>query len=170
MEHLREQLERFRESFLKAEELWNNYYTFVKTTVREWEAFKIDLLDRLSEVRVKLEADLRTTEELSLKLDLGLLSEEKVKKKLDELQEEIARLKEEYQTLWLAYEEITLMYITHCVKSGLPVSLSAGDIEEKKEELKSAVNKKMVSEEVAQQLEKILSDEASMLLHLHEKG
>jgi len=56
------------------------------------------------------------------------------------------------------------------VKSGLPVSLSAGDIEEKKEELKSAVNKKMVSEEVAQQLEKILSDEASMLLHLHEKG
>jgi archaellum component FlaC len=170
MEHLREQLERFRESFLKAEELWNNYSTFVKTTVREWEAFRIDLLDRLSEVRVKLEADLRTTEELSLKLDLGLLSEEKVKKKLDELQEEIARLKEEYQTLWLAYEEITLMYITHCVKSGLPVSLSARDIEEKKEELKSAINKKMVSEEVAQQLEKILSDEASILLHLHEKG
>ncbi|MCC6003031.1 MAG: hypothetical protein LM590_01670 [Thermofilum sp.] len=169
MLRLDEQVEKLRGSFSKAEEMWSDYYSFVKATVREWEFFKLDLLDELNDVKVKLEADLKSVEELNLKIELGLINEEKAKKKLEELQGEISQLRAALQKLWLNYEELTLKCLTHSSRVGLPISFSLRDLEEKRAELRKATDKGMLNEDTAQSLAKILEEQEALLMRATTK-
>ncbi|ABL78132.1 hypothetical protein [Thermofilum pendens] len=139
-------IERLKGLYDKADDLWGEYVESVKAAVREWELSKLDLLSELSELKAKLESDLKALEELKLKVELGLVDKEKAEKKIGELESEVEKLRGEVESLWVALEEFTLRSLTHSKRAGLPLGLTEEDVASKQETLKKAFERGVIGE------------------------
>ena len=149
--------------FEKAEERWSAYVEGVRAALREWERFRPLLAERISVLKTRIRMNLEEEQELNLKVELGLVDEEKAKRKLELLRSETPALIEELSDLWVRLEELTLRSIIHTRRIGSLPDVTEEEVRAKMKELEECAQSSLVSEEALERLRGLLERQLAAL-------
>jgi glutathionylspermidine synthase len=152
-----------KELFEQVDRLWESYVAEVRRSLREWERLRPLLVERLSVLKSVIASNLEEMQELSLKLELGLVDEAKAKRRLEELNAETPRLVRELEELWVLTERIVRDSILHMRRAGMPIDVSEEDIAGKEKEVEECFKASIISKEAFEKLKGILAEQLAAL-------
>lgn len=156
--------------FERAESLWQSYVGGAKAAVREWERLRPLLYERINILKTRIRANLEETQELNIKVELGLIDEAKAKRKLEQLNSETPALIKELGELWVLAEELTWLSIVHLRRLGTPVDVLEEDIEAKARDLEECFRSSMLDKETYEKLKETLAKQLATLKALPPYG
>lgn len=156
--------------FERAENLWQSYVEGAKAAIREWERLRPLLSERISVLKAMIKVNIEEMQELSVKVELGLVDEAKAKRKLEQLNSETPALVKELGELWSLLEELTERTIAHLRRMGAPVEVREEDIEAKVRELEECFRGSMVDKETYEKLREVLARQLAALKTLPPYG
>lgn len=156
--------------FERAESLWRNYVEGARTAIREWERLRPLLYERISVLKAMIRVNLEEMRELSLKVELGLVSEAKAKRRLEVLGAETPALVKELGELWILLEELTEMTILHSRRMGVPAEVREEDIEAKARELEECFHGSVIDKEAYEKLRGVIARQLAALKSLPPHG
>ncbi|MEZ0345516.1 MAG: hypothetical protein ABWK01_03115 [Infirmifilum sp.] len=150
--------------FSSADSAWEEYASTVKQSLLEWEKIRPVVLERIAVLKTRISSNLKEIEEIQVKIELGLLDEEKSSKKINVISEETVRMIHELENIWLNFEETTFKSLLHMRRVGIPLDLTPQDVHRKIENVERSFKEGIISsKDVYERLKKILADELNLV-------
>lgn len=150
--------------FEEADKAWDEYVATVKRELVAWERLRPALVERLSILRARISSSLEEAEELKVKLELGLIDEEKSQKKLNALLEEIPAMRSELEQAWLLLERNTLKSILHMKRLNLPLDVTEEDLRKKLESIETSFKRHIIdSKDVYEELKQLVEQQLQLV-------
>ncbi|AKG38952.1 MAG: hypothetical protein ACP5II_07730 [Infirmifilum sp.] len=157
-------LEEIKNIFDGADKAWEEYVSTTKQALLQWEKTRPALLEKIAVLKTRISSNLSELEEIQLKVELGLLEEEKSQKKFDELSSETVTMVHELENLWVAYEHASLKSIQHMKRIGIPLDTSLEETKKKLEEIENSFRDGIISsKEVYEELRKTVEEQIRIL-------
>ncbi len=159
--------EEYKSLFTRLDELWEEYEENGLNTLNNWERDKVVLIEKISKLSGLVKRLSEEINELKIKVDVGLLSQEEVEPKLEELRESINEISGKLEALEAAYNELIRRAETH-KKRILPAKIRASreELERRLEDLEEKFRRGEISETIYEKLK----DEIMSLLKLISTG
>ncbi|QOJ79690.1 hypothetical protein IG193_04345 [Infirmifilum lucidum] len=150
--------------FDSADKIWEEYSVTVKRSLLEWERLRPALTERIAVLKTRISTNLKEMEELKIKVELGLIDEEKAQRKIDILSKENVEMIRELEATWLVFEKNMLKSILHAKRLSLPLDITPEEVEGKIEELESCYRRGVInSSETYDELKKLLNEQLSLI-------
>ncbi len=147
-----------------ADRIWEEYSGAVKRSLLEWEKLRLSLAEKIAVLKTKISTNLKEMEELKIKVELGLIDEEKAQRKIDALSKENVEMMRELEAAWLVFEKNTLKSILHAMRLGLPLDITPEEVERKIEELENSYKRGIISSnETYEEIKKLLNEQLSLI-------
>lgn len=154
-----------------ADKIWEDYTAQVKQSLLNWEKLRPLLLEKITILKTRISSNLKELEEIQLKVELGLLEEEKSQKKFNSLSEETISLIHELETLVILFEKTTLKSIQHMKRIGIPLDITPEDIQRKIDETDHSFREGIISsEDIYKELKHILEDQLQLVSNKEISG
>jgi len=145
----KESYSRFEEEFRELDNLWDTYKNTGMDLISRWDKYRVRVLDKVSKLAGIVSSIQRELNELKVKVELGLLDEEKANRRIERLDEKLKTLESRLISLRNFLETFEKWSLTHRRRIGpLPTISGAEEIREKINELENLYKNKQVREDV----------------------
>ncbi len=152
-EHIYRSRAKLEDLFKEIDELWAQYRSRAKDAIEEWDKSRVELLEKISLYVGFLTSIERELEELTVMVELGLLSKEKVSEKMEYLFRRREELKLKINELKETLEQFEKWALTHRKRIG-PITTISGEEElrSKLEELERLKERGTIDEKTYKRL------------------
>ncbi len=155
--------EEYKTHLTRLDQLWEEYEKNGLDILHQWERDKVVLMEKISKLSGLIKRLNEEINELKIKVDVGLLSQEEVEPRLEELHSSINEINSKLEALEAAYNELTKRVEMH-KKRILPAKIRASreELEKRLENLEEKFRRGEISEVIYEKLK----DEIVSLLKL----
>jgi len=157
-------LNRYEEELKEVEKAWKSYKEIVRRLLDSWVLDKPKVLSKLSELEGLLQRYRDELRELSVRYELGLITEEELKKNTESIQKEMERLREDVNVLRQRLENVEKLCILHAFQARLPFTgVSISEIKEKLARLEELKRQGRLLDEVYHKIKRELEEQLRIL-------
>jgi len=145
--------------FSRLDELWEEYERNSFDVLHRWEKDKVILLEKISKLSGLIKRLNEEINELKIKVDVGLISEEEAERSLEELKNAVDEVSAKLEVLERAYNELVKRAEIH-KKRVLPakVKIPRDELERKLSELEERFARGEISETMYRRLKSELTE------------
>jgi|GEM_PF-2562566 len=145
--------EEYRTLFSRLDELWEEYEKTGIDTLHQWEKDKVILMEGISKLSGLVKRLNEEINELKIKVEVGLLSQEEAESRLEELGSSVNEVNGKLKALEAAYNELAERAEIHR-KRILPARIRASreELERRLEDLEERFRKGEISEVIYEKL------------------
>ncbi len=160
----REVYSRFEEEFKNLDNLWEKYKTNGIDLISRWDRYRVKVLDKVSKLAGIVSSIQVELNELKIKVELGLLDEEKANRRIENLEEKLKNLESRLISLRNFLETFEKWSLSHRKRIGpLPTISGAEEIREKVNELEKLYKEGQVREDVYKRIKSELETLLALL-------
>ena len=157
-------LNRYETELEEVERTWKNYREIVKRLLNSWIIDKPKILSRLSELEGLLQKYQDELKELNIRYELGLMSEEELRKSIESIEKEMQKLNEHVEELRQRLTNIERLCLVHAFQARLPFTgASIREIKEKISRLEELKRQGRLLDEVYVKIKRELEDQLRIL-------
>lgn len=144
---LEDRFNHYREGVKRLDEAWVNYRNAVNELKREWDSEYPIIESRVNQLRASIDNLKRQVEEVEVKKEIGLISEETYNKLINDLNNAINELSKMYNDAKAALSELESGLMNHWIRSLDVSSISQSAIDNLVKSLEEAKANGQISEE-----------------------